>query len=271
MATFAIGDIQGCFDEFQTLLEKIQFGSQDQLWLAGDLVNRGPSSLETLRFIKNLGSQAQVVLGNHDLHLLAVAHYPEKINSSDTLDSILLAEDREELLNWLRFCPLIHHDKEKNFVLVHAGIPAIWTLEEAMSYAQELETIIQSERSSDYFKYMYGDTPSIWSADLEEWDRLRVIGNYLTRMCFCTREGQLDLKTKGGSEAAPESYAPWYDFISQATSQPPIIFGHWASLKGNANNTNVIAIDTDCVRGGELTAVRLEDRKKFSVKSAKYF
>ncbi len=270
MATYAVGDIQGCLDELLRLLDKVQFSDQDQLWLTGDLVNRGPRSLDTLRFVKQLGDQAKVVLGNHDLHLLAMAYNGSRKSNKDTLDEILNATDRDELLDWLRRQPLLYRDRHLKFTMVHAGIPPSWKLKHAETYAREVEQVLQGEHICDFFAHMYGNQPERWSPDLEGWDRLRCITNYLTRMRFCDAQDKLELKTKSSPFAPPSGFLPWYAHKKRATAKKRILFGHWASLEGNADTENVYALDTGCVWGGTLTALRLEDQRLFSVKCNGY-
>ena len=259
MATYAIGDIQGCFDEFQNLLELIKFGQNDKLWLCGDLVNRGPKSLQTLRFIKELGVQAHTVLGNHDLHLLAVHYDITRKKKSDTLDEILCAPDREELMQWLQQQPLLHTDSRLNFTMVHAGIPPGWSINNAQKKAQEVENILRSAKAQAFFEHMYGNKPEKWSNDLTGWKRLRTITNYLTRMRFCTPEGKLEFASKGGLETQPDGFLPWYKHPYRKTAGDNIIFGHWAALQGAADTQNVYALDTGCIWGVKLTALRLDD------------
>ncbi|SFF95553.1 symmetrical bis(5'-nucleosyl)-tetraphosphatase [Neptunomonas qingdaonensis] len=259
MATYAIGDIQGCFDEFQNLLELINFGQNDKLWLCGDLVNRGPKSLQTLRFIKELGVQAHMVLGNHDLHLLAVHYDITRKKKSDTLDEILCAPDREELMQWLQQQPLLHTDSRLNFTMVHAGIPPGWSINNAQKKAQEVENILRSAKAQAFFEHMYGNKPEKWSNDLKGWKRLRTITNYLTRMRFCTPEGKLEFASKGGLETQPDGFLPWYKHPHRKTAGENIIFGHWAALQGAADTQNVYALDTGCIWGVKLTALRLDD------------
>ena len=270
MATYALGDLQGCYRELCQLLEKVGFSDGDRLWLCGDLVNRGPHSLETLRLVKSLGERARVVLGNHDLHLLAVAWQGEKKSRKDTLDAILTAADRDELLGWLARQPLLHHDPELGYAMVHAGLPPIWTLPQALDYAGEVEAVLRGPRARAFFEHMYGNEPNRWDETLTGWGRLRLITNYLTRIRFCDARGTLELKTKGGIEAPPSGFAPWYSFPERKSADTPILFGHWASLEGCADATNVFALDTGCVWGGRLTALRLEDRAWFSVPSPGY-
>ena len=270
MATYAVGDLQGCLDELKQLLEQIGFGNDDQLWLTGDLINRGPQSLEALRFVKAMGKQAIVVLGNHDLHLLAVALGDKKTGRKDTLDEILAAKDRDELTDWLRHLPLLHHDPQLNYLMVHAGIPPIWDLNTALARAAELEQILKSPLAVEFFKQMYGNEPARWKPKLEGWGRYRLITNYFTRMRFCTAKGKLELTTKTGAGKAPKGYAPWFSFAEHRCSDQRIVFGHWASLEGHANSPNVFALDTGCVWGGSLTALRLEDGRYFSVPSRGY-
>ncbi len=270
MATYAIGDIQGCLDELQTLLDHVAFAADDQLWLTGDLVNRGPHSLDTLRFVRGLGDQARVVLGNHDLHLLALAWQNGRQSSKDTLDAILQAPDREELLDWLLHRPLLHHDAGLKFTMVHAGIPPTWKLKQAKRYAREVEAVLRSDQAGGYFAHMYGNRPDVWSPDLKGWQRLRCITNYFTRMRFCDPQGLLEFNSKCGPESPPAGFAPWYSHPQRLTRNKRILFGHWASLQGNADSDNVYALDTGCVWGGPLTALRLEDLQRFSVASPGY-
>jgi bis(5'-nucleosyl)-tetraphosphatase (symmetrical) len=263
MATYAIGDIQGCFDQLKRLLECVSFGDSDQLWLAGDLVNRGPKSLETLRFVRSLGDRSRVVLGNHDLHLLAIHYGVTQPRRSDTLGPILDAPDRDELMQWLQQQPLLVHDEALDYVMVHAGIPPDWSLKQASARAREVETVLQGPEAESFFQHMYGNQPDCWSKDLQGWDRLRVITNYLTRMRFCDSKGRLDFAAKGGLETQPEGFRPWYSHTRKADAQR-IIFGHWAALEGGLQHPQLFSLDTGCVWGNRLTAMRLEDQRYYS-------
>jgi bis(5'-nucleosyl)-tetraphosphatase (symmetrical) len=261
---YAIGDVQGCFDDLQALLKLIDFNSaRDRLWFVGDLVNRGPKSLEVLRFIYGLGERAVTVLGNHDLHLLAVAAGAQPLQASDTLSEILAAPDRETLLNWLRHCPLMHHDSAAGYTLVHAGIPPQWSLSDALSYAKEVEQALQ-DPSSGFLEQLYGNEPSEWSESLNGWDRLRYITNALTRMRFCSATGKLNLTLKETAVTTDPQLLRWFEIEKRNTSGENIIFGHWAALRGKVNTPHVFALDTGCVWGGALTAMRLRDQKIFS-------
>lgn len=265
MATYAIGDIQGCFDPLKALLEQIKFDpSQDQLWFAGDLVNRGPKSLEALRFIKAIPNVV-TVLGNHDFHLLTLSSGLFSKYKNHTLDEILSAPDLGELIDWLRHRPILHHDADLGYTLVHAGLAPQWTLQQAKVYAQEVEKILQSDHYRDLLENMYADEPNQWHEDLAGWDRLRFIINAFTRIRFCHADGKLDLSSKGTIAAKEASQTPWFDIPSRASKQEHIIFGHWAALQGQTNSRNVHAIDGGCVWGNSLIALRLEDRKRFSV------
>ena len=265
MATYAIGDIQGCLPQLVQLLEQINYqAEEDRLWFAGDLINRGPASLETLRFIKSLGDSAKVVLGNHDLHLLAVAHGHGDLKRKDTLAEILMASDRDELMNWLRNQPLCHYDPQLNTIMTHAGIPPCWDLDKTLSLASEVEEKLKSDTVDDFFAAMYGNTPRKWSDDLTGMDRLRAITNYLTRMRFCDENSKLDLKSKEGINTAVKGYAPWFNYPTQLPENCHIVFGHWAAIEGITHQDNIHALDTGCVWGGSLTALRLEDRQRFS-------
>ena len=272
MAVYAIGDIQGCYQELLDLLDKINFDqTNDQLWFTGDLVNRGPHSLETLRFVKELGDKAIVTLGNHDLHLLAVALNTANKQPKDTLDAILEAPDRNELLDWLRHLPLLHHDKGTSFTLIHAGLLPQWDIQQAIELAHEAENALNANNFTVFFEHMYGDKPDRWSDVLRGWDRLRVIINTFTRMRYCDEKGNFALKEKGppGTQAKP--YEPWFTITSRKTKKEKIIFGHWSTIHfGNIKNFqeyNVYPLDTGCLWGGTLTALRLKDEKSFSVPS----
>lgn len=266
MSTYAIGDIQGCFSPLQKLLDKIQFDPQkDMLWFTGDLVNRGPQSLETLRFVKQLGKNQITVLGNHDLHLLATAHGQHGGWDEDTFHDILRAPDREELLAWLLQRPILHHDAKLNYLLVHAGLAINWDLEKAINLAHELENVLRGSQVIDFFKNMYGNEPDFWDDQLQGWDRLRCITNFFTRLRFCHPDGRMELKNKGKVENAAE-LTPWYKVQGRKNATLNILFGHWAALGGVTNTPHTYALDTGCVWGFDLTAMRLEDQERFSVK-----
>lgn len=263
MATYIVGDIQGCFDELQRLLEKVSFSvKKDQLWLAGDLVARGPKSLETLRFVKSLGASAIVVLGNHDLHLLAVAHGIKKVKDKDRTAPIFTAPDKEELLTWLAQQPLMaEHDE---FVMCHAGISPQWNLKTARKCAREVERIIQSEELPWLLKNMYSNQPDSWDDSLQGLDRYRYIINAFTRMRFCFPDGRLDMDCKlPPQQVSGNELIPWFDVPKRIHLNKAVLFGHWAALQGYMNN-EVIGLDTGCVWGGSLTMIRWEDKKIFT-------
>lgn len=263
MAIYALGDIQGCCSELQQLLEQIRFNpAQDSLWLVGDLVNRGPESLQVLRLVKSLGDSAISVLGNHDLHLLAVAEGAAELHRTDTLDEILSAPDRDELLAWLRHQRLLY--TEGNYVLVHAGLLPQWGVRQAAALAREVEHALRGDDYATFLARMYGNAPHNWSDDLEGYKRLRVITNAFTRLRICTLQGEMEFRFKGEVEKIPEGYVPWFDVPERKSSQATVIFGHWSAL-GLKVTPNVIALDTGCLWGGPLTAVRLEDRQLFQV------
>ncbi|ELB2904854.1 bis(5'-nucleosyl)-tetraphosphatase (symmetrical) ApaH [Vibrio alginolyticus] len=263
MATYIVGDIQGCFDELQRLLEKVSFSAKkDQLWLAGDLVARGPKSLETLRFVKSLGASAIVVLGNHDLHLLAVAHGIKKVKDKDRTAPIFTVPDKEELLTWLAQQPLMaEHDE---FVMCHAGISPQWNLKTARKCAREVERIIQSEELPWLLKNMYSNQPDSWDDSLQGLDRYRYIINAFTRMRFCFPDGRLDMDCKlPPQQVSGNELIPWFDVPKRIHLNKAVLFGHWAALQGYMNN-EVIGLDTGCVWGGSLTMIRWEDKKIFT-------
>ena len=267
MATYAIGDIQGCFDSLQNLLERCAFDpAQDRLWLVGDIVNRGPKSLETLRFVKSLGSAALTVLGNHDLYLLMVAEGGAKFRAKDdTLQPILDAPDCTELLDWLRHQQLCH--TEGDYCLVHAGLLPQWTAARARELAREVETKLQGPSFHDFVMNLWGSEPAGWSDDLTGWPRLRVIVNAMTRMRFCTRFGIMEFKAKGKLSNAPVGHLPWFDLPDRQSAESVLVTGHWSAL-GLKITPNLLALDSGCLWGGHLTAVRLEDRQVFQVDCA---
>ncbi|WP_461535807.1 symmetrical bis(5'-nucleosyl)-tetraphosphatase [Spongorhabdus nitratireducens] len=262
----AVGDIQGCFSTLEKLLREVNFNSgQDQLWVCGDLVNRGPENLETLRFLKSLGKRCVSVLGNHDLHLLAIAMGGHNLKRHDTIDDILDAPDRETLLKWLRKRPLLHYCPKLDTAMVHAGIPPIWDLSKALRRSAEVEAMLQSDEHLSFFAdHMYGNLPAVWSKDLRGWPRLRMITNYFTRMRFCNAEGRLDLGTKSGPGTQPEGYAPWFEFPNQL-GKTEVVFGHWAALMGETRHKRIHALDTGCVWGSALTCMDIESGERFSV------
>lgn len=260
MATYAVGDLQGCLDPLKCLLERVSFDpAVDRLWLVGDLVNRGPQSLETLRFLYGIRDSLVCVLGNHDLHLLAAWHNIERLKKSDTLREVLESPQAPELLDWLRRQKLLHFDEARGTVLVHAGIPPQWTLAKALGCAAEVEEVLRDDnRIKLYLDGMYGNEPVKWSKDLSGVTRLRVITNYFTRMRFCTAEGKLDLKGKEGADTAPPGYKPWFAHKERRSRHVKIIFGHWAALEGRCNAPGVFALDTGCVWGGAMTLMNVD-------------
>jgi bis(5'-nucleosyl)-tetraphosphatase (symmetrical) len=268
VADYAIGDVQGCFDSLQALLDKIQFNEhQDRLWFVGDLVNRGPKSLDVLRFVKNLPSKTKICLGNHDLHLLSLIYTKRRLQPYDpSLDPILAAEDCEELGAWLSQQALLHRDADLNVVMVHAGIAPQWNLTDAQRYAHELEQVLTGPERDLFLEAMYGNQPNLWSSELTGMLRLRLICNYLTRMRFCFADGSLDLQHDGPLHSVPSDLYPWFA-ISQHDMPAHLVFGHWAALEGQCIQPRLHAIDTGCVWGGTLTALRLQDMQRISVPS----
>lgn len=259
MATFAIGDVQGCADELRSLLASVKFDRlRDRLWFVGDLVNRGPRSLETLQFVRTLGDCATVVLGNHDFHLLCLAEGLAKRRADDTLDEILAAPDAGDLLHWLRHRPLLH--VAQGYAMVHAGLLPQWSISRAQALAREVEEALRGPRQRDFLQHLYGSEPRRWRDDLSGWDRLRVVVNAMARLRFCNGEGDMDLSAKGSR--APAGYLPWFEL--RPHGEGPIICGHWSAL-GLKLTEKLIALDTGCVWGGSLSALRLEDRRLFQV------
>ncbi len=268
MSTYAIGDLQGCLLQLKSLQKKTRSTSANPRWIfVGDLVNRGPSSLQTLRHVRALGESAQVVLGNHDLHLLAAAHGIRRVRKHDPLNEILQAPDRDELLDWLRHLPLAL--LENGHLFVHAGVLPQWSAQQTMELAHEVETVLRGSRWVDFLREMYGNQPAKWDDALTGTDRLRCIVNALTRIRFCTADGEMDFSEAGGIEQAPAGCLPWFDVPDRKTQEVTVVFGHWSTL-GLLLRPNLIALDTGCVWGGKLTAVRLDDRAVLQVDCPEY-
>ncbi len=272
MAIYVAGDIQGCYDPLRRLLDKVAFDPAiDRLWCVGDFVNRGPKSLETLRFFKSLGPVFTGVLGNHDLHFLAAWTGAFREGKFQTLQALLKAPDCAELAEWLRLLPLAHRATvmtqaggATDFLMVHAGIAPGWTFTQTLSYATEIATALRKPDFSDYLKAMYGDKPDTFSEQLSGMERLRVLTNVLTRIRFCTPVGKLDMEHKDDAGTAPPGYQPWFTFQTLAPNQT-LLFGHWAMLDGHTGRPDILGLDTGCVWGRALTLLRLDDGRKFSV------
>lgn len=258
MAVYAIGDIQGCYDELRRALDGVDFDcAVDRLWCVGDLVNRGPKSLEVLRFVRSLGKAAICVLGNHDLHLLALAAGNPKHRNETSLADVLRAADRDEILHWLRHRPLLHFDRAIDFLMLHAGLPPQWDLATAIDCAHELEQVLRSSDADDFFLQMYGNKPDRWTPELSGIARWRFITNCLTRLRYCDPDGRLALREKGPPGSQAKGRIPWFDHPLRATRAQRIVFGHWSTL-GYVARHNVWALDTGCLWGGALTLLRLD-------------
>lgn len=260
MATYAIGDIQGCYHAFTALLSCLQFNPrQDKLWLVGDLINRGSGSLEVLRWCYQHQQSIKMVLGNHDLHALAVAHQLKPAHKYDTLQAIIDAPDAHELLTWLRYQPLLIAQNENGhgYVMVHAGLLPQWTVDDALACSREIEAQLQADHYRDFLANMYGNKPNYWHADLAGIDRHRVIINAMTRMRICTAQGEMEFEFKGELQDIPQGYMPWFDVPDRLSAQDNIICGHWSAL-GLHQRDNIHALDTGCLWGGQLTAMCLE-------------
>jgi bis(5'-nucleosyl)-tetraphosphatase (symmetrical) len=263
MPTYAIGDLQGCQTPLLRLLDELKFdATADRLWFVGDLVNRGPDSLDVLRFVKSLGNAAVSVLGNHDLHLLALAEGYGRAHKGDTLDAILAAPDRDELLHWLRHQKLAW--RADDVLMVHAGVLPDWTPDDTMQRAAEAEAVLQGPDYRDFFAQMYGNAPVAWDVDLKGVERLRVIVNAFTRLRYCSPEGEMEFHHKGAPGTQPAGWLPWFDVPGRRSADATFVIGHWSTL-GLINRPDLIALDTGCLWGGRLTAIRLEDRQVFAV------
>ena len=271
MSTYVVGDIQGCYKPLKELLKKVNFSkSRDQLWCVGDLINRGPQSLDTLRFLQDMDQSVRIVLGNHDLHFLATHEGCAPPRTKDTLGELLTAKDCDLLSSWLRKKSLAHYDcvetknGVENFLMVHAGVAPMWTLQKTMSLAAEVELTLQSENYKIFLKNMYGDLPIRWHDTLQGNERLRTITNYLTRIRFCDHVGSLRLDVKEGLSTAPKGFKPWYEFES-ISKVATILFGHWAALDGETGKPKVHALDTGYVWGRKLTLMCLENYQRHSI------
>lgn len=266
MATYAIGDVQGCYTELEQLLDAVAFDpTRDRAWFVGDVVNRGPQSLACLRLVKDLGDAAVMVLGNHDLHLLMVAQGHAKLHRNDTIADILGAPDRDALLNWLRRRPLLH--VEGGVAMVHAGLLPGWSVARAKALAQEVEAVLPGPDFGAFCTHMYGNQPDRWDDALQGWDRLRVIVNVMTRLRVTTADGVMEFRHKGRPADAPPGFVPWYQVPARRSADHFIVCGHW-SAQGLLLTETVATLDTGCLWGGQLTALRLEDRKVFQVSCA---
>lgn len=260
MANCFVGDIQGCYDDLRRLLDLAEFDfDNDTLWLCGDLVARGPDSLNTLRFVKSLGQQAVTVLGNHDLHLLAVAHGVRAPHRSDTLGEILASPRREAWLDWLRQQRLAV--QAHGWLMVHAGVVPQWDAAQTLTLAAEAEALLRGPDLPGFLQVMYGNTPARWDDTLAGHDRLRLIINVLTRIRFCETDGTMDFQLKEGADAAPAHLRPWFDIPGRRTAGTPVAFGHWSTL-GTLDRPDLLALDTGCVWGGRLTAARVDGGRR---------
>ncbi|AXQ30773.1 symmetrical bis(5'-nucleosyl)-tetraphosphatase [Solimonas sp. K1W22B-7] len=260
MTTYAIGDVQGCHSELCQLLERLRFDPvRDRLILVGDLVNRGPQSLQVLRLVRSLGDRAVTVLGNHDLHLLAVAQRQEDVSPKDTFQDVMQAPDRAELLSWLGQCPLAWEDPDSGTLVVHAGIPPQWDRAQLLDLAAEAGAWIAGPEAGRFYAHMYGNKPDLWDDGLKGWDRIRFIVNSLTRMRYVTPAGRIDTKAKGAPGSQPKGLKPWFEVEGRRTAQDRVIFGHWSTLgRVSWQKGRVWGLDTGCVWGGKLTAMNVE-------------
>ncbi|XBS70507.1 bis(5'-nucleosyl)-tetraphosphatase (symmetrical) ApaH [Acerihabitans sp. KWT182] len=264
MSTYLIGDIHGCFEELKLLLSQVDFDpSQDELWLTGDLVARGPASLEVVRYVRELGDSVRMVLGNHDLHLLAVYAGISRNKPKDRITPLLEAPDADVLVNWLRRQPVLQVDEEKKLIMAHAGITPQWDLATARVCAREVEAVLSSDSYPLFLDAMYGDMPNNWSPELTGLSRLRFSTNAFTRMRFCFPNGQLDMICKDTPDRAPPPLRPWYLLPGPVSEEYSIAFGHWASLEGKGTPEGIYALDTGCCWGGDLTLLRWEDKQYF--------
>lgn len=263
MASYAVGDLQGCYFSFQRLLETIDFNpDHDRLWLVGDLINRGAGSLATLRWLYQHRTSVVAVLGNHDLHTLAVAEGCVPVHKSDTLNELLTAPDSVELLTWMRHQRMVY--REDGYLMVHAGLLPQWDVDQALALGAEVEAVLRARDYRDFLAHMYGNQPDLWHDELQGYDRLRLITNGMTRLRVCSAEGRIEFKFKGELDRIPSGYMPWFDVPDRRSRDAVIVCGHWSAL-GLQQRPGLFALDTGCLWGGQLTALRLEDRRVFQV------
>lgn len=272
MATYAIGDLQGCFDELMDLLNEINFDERnDQLWFAGDLINRGPKSLQCLEFVFDRKDNVNTVLGNHDLHLLAIYEHVRQPHSSDTFDEILRSNNIKELVTWYRKQPFILHSEEFDYFLVHAGIPPQWSMSRSLDLANEVSQVLQTDQYFEFIQVMYGNKPDSWNEGLSGFDRVRYIINCFTRIRYCDQQGKLNLKENAEPGKQTAELVPWYAYPGRISKGQKILFGHWSTVtlgsEQDFRKFNAYPLDTGCLWGGTLTAMRLEDAHWFSVPS----
>ncbi|MXP51132.1 bis(5'-nucleosyl)-tetraphosphatase (symmetrical) ApaH [Pantoea sp. SoEX] len=267
MSTYLVGDIHGCYKELRTLLNKVDFNPQnDTLWLTGDLVSRGPNSLNVLRYIKSIDHCVKLVLGNHDLNLLSIYAGINNAKPKYNLTKLLKSEDIDDLINWLRCKPLIQIDEQKKIIMSHAGITPQWNLKTAKKCASEIEKILSSDMYSSFLSSIYGNMPNNWSEELKGLARLRFITNAFTRMRYCFNNGQLEMFSKNIIESSNMPIKPWFDIKNKISDDYTIIFGHWSALKGKGTPKNIIGLDTGCCWGGNLTLLHWEEKKYWSTK-----
>lgn len=260
MSEYAIGDIHGCYDSLRALMDRIRFRPDcDRLWFVGDIINRGPRSLESLRLVRSLADNAFVTLGNHDMHFLAIVLGGHSPRRKDTLDEVLQAPDRNGLVDWLRQQHFAVYDRERDLLMVHAGVPHLWSVPETLARGGELESVIQGNSAAEFFRAMYGNEPECWSDSLEGIERWRVITNYFTRMRFVASDGTIDLASKEGADQGPEGFLPWFQYPRPDSAE--LVFGHWAALEGRTDTPGVYGLDTGCVYGGPLTAMNLDTKE----------
>lgn len=265
MSTYLVGDVHGCLNELQSLLTQVNFDPHhDQLWLTGDIIARGPDSLGVLRYVHSLGSAVRTVLGNHELHLLAVYAGISRSKPKDRLTELLEAPDRHELINWLRRQPMLQVDDDRKLIMAHAGITPQWDLKTAQICAREVENMLHSDSYPLFLNAMYGDMPNRWHKGLHGLDRLRFSTNALTRMRYAFPQGQLDMMCKKPPSTAPSPLKPWFTLPRRVDPEYTIIFGHWASLQGQGTPDGIIGLDTGCCWGGTLTMLRWEDKQYFT-------
>ena len=262
MSRYAVGDLQGCLKPLLCLLERVNFNPQrDQLWLVGDLVNRGPDSLDTLRYLYSIKDSLRITLGNHDLHCIALARGTTTRGRHPSLDALLNAPDCAELMHWLLQQALVLRSEDNLYLMSHAGIPSAWSSEQALALSQEVEAVLQGPKVGDFFRNMYGDEPRKWDANLQGYERLRAITNHLTRMRICDAQGQLELGFKGAAADIPAPYRPWFEWQPEDSRSETLIFGHWAALECATQREDIIALDSGCVWGRHMTMLNMDNRE----------